>query len=290
MILITGAAGMSGTEIIKEFSAQGIPVRALVRDLSRASALDLDGVEVFEGDMSKPETLGRTLDGVEKVLLISSADPHMLQTQCTFVDACKSAGIRHVVKYSGAETGFRRSKFRFAEMHAQAEEYLEQSGLGFTHLRPSGFMQVYLWETPTILQRGELRLPMGDITLAPIDAVDIAKIAVRLLQAPGQEGKVYRLTGPEALTSAEIADFIGKAAGRPVDYVAITPEQRRKEMIAAGAPPYFADALLEQSIERLLNPHAAVHLEAHRAFGVEPTRFADFAMRSRQVFEASVAG
>ncbi len=148
----------------------------------------------------------------------------MLETQCTFVDACKSAGVRHVVKYSGAETGFRRSKFRFADMHAQAEEYLEQSGLDFTHLRPSGFMQVYLRETPSILQRGELRLPMGDITLAPIDAIDIAKIAVRLLQAPGQEGKVYRLTGPEALTTADIADLIAKAAGRSVRYVPITPE------------------------------------------------------------------
>ncbi len=289
MILVTGAAGMSGTEIIKEFSSQGVPVRALVRDLSRASALNLDGVEVVEGDMSKPETLGRVLDSVEKALLISSADPHMLETQCTFVDACKSAGVRHVVKYSGAETGFRRSEFRFADMHAQAEEYLEQSGLDFTHLRPSGFMQVYLWETPVILERGELRLAMGDITLAPADAIDIAKIAVRLLQAPDQEGKIYRITGPEALSTEEIADLIGKAAGRPVRYVAITPEQRHEEMIAAGAPPYFADALLEQSIERLRNPSAAVHLEAHRAFGVEPTRFADFAMRHRQMFQAPVA-
>jgi uncharacterized protein YbjT (DUF2867 family) len=145
-----------------------------------------------------------------------------------------------------------------------------------------------LWETPTILERGELRLAMGDITLAPIDAVDMAKIAVRLPQAPGQEGKVYRLTGPEALTTAEIADLIAKAAGRPVRYVAITPEQRHEEMIAAGAPPYFADALLEQSIERLRNPDAAVHLDGHRAFGVEPTRFADFAMRNRQIFKAPV--
>ena len=74
------------------------------------------------------------------------------------------------------------------------------------------------------------------------------------------------------------------------NYVAITPRQRREELIAAGTPPYFADALLEHSIERLLNPDAAVHLEAHRAFGVEPTCFADFAMRSRRVFESAVAG
>jgi uncharacterized protein YbjT (DUF2867 family) len=149
-------------------------------------------------------------------------------------------------------------------------------------------MQVYLWETPTILARGELRLAMGDITLAPIDAVDAAKIAVSALLATGQEGKVYRLTGPEALTTAEIAEHISRAAGRRVRYVAITPQQRHEEMLAAGAPAYFADALLEQSVERLRNPEAAIHDEAYLAFGVLPTRFKDFAMRNRQVFEVPV--
>jgi uncharacterized protein YbjT (DUF2867 family) len=283
MILVTGAAGMSGTEIIRQFVASKIPVRALVRSHSDTTALVAENVEIVEGDLARPETLGRALEDVEKALLISAADPAMLDTQCAFIDACKAAGVRHVVKFSGAETGFERAKFRFTQMHAQAEEYLEQSGLAFTHFRPSGFMQVYLRAAPMILGRGELRLPLGDITLAPIDIADIARIVVRLLQADGQEGRIYRMTGPEALTGHDIASHLGKAIGRPVRYVAISPEQRRDEMIAAGAPAYFADALLEQAIERLRNPHAAVHLEAHEAFGVTPTRFEDFAIRSREM-------
>lgn len=287
MILVTGAAGMSGTEIIKQFTAENVPVRALVRPGTDASALVAGNVEIVEGDMAQPETLGRALDGVDKALLISSANPAMLDTQCRFVDACKVAGVRHVVKFSGAETGFRRAKFRFAQMHAQAEEYLEASGLAFTHFRPSGFMQVYLWEAATILGRGELRLPHDEITLAPIDVLDIARVAVRLLQADGQEGRIYRMTGPQALTARQIAAIVGNAIGRPLRYVAITPQQRHDEMIAAGVPAFFADALLEQSEERLLNPTAAIHLEAHDAFGVTPTRFEEFAERTRGVFAAS---
>jgi uncharacterized protein YbjT (DUF2867 family) len=291
MILVTGAAGMSGMEIIREFVAQGVPVRALVRDRSKAGALAFNNrkVEIVEGDMSRPETLGRALSGIRKTLLISSANPQMLETQCTFVDACKSAGVPHVVKFSGAETGFERSKFRFSKMHAQAEEYLEQSGLAWTHLRPGGFMQVYLREARTIMERGELRLAIGDITLAPIDVVDIAKIAVAVLRAPGQEGKAYSITGPEALTGEQIAEVLSETAGLPVKYVAITPEERRREMLAAGTPTYFADALLEQSIERLRNPNATIHLEAHREFNVTPTYFADFAKRNASVFATSAA-
>lgn len=114
----------------------------------------------------------------------------------------------------------------------------------------------------------------------------VVRIVARLLQADGQEGRIYRMTGPEALTAREIASDIGNAIGRSLRYVAITPQKRHDELIAARVPRFFADALLEQSEERLLNPVAAVHLEAHEAFGVNPTRFKDFAMRIRDVFAA----
>lgn len=285
MILITGAAGLSGTHIVTELAAQGVPLRALVRDRAKASAVLPGNVDLVEGDMARPDTLGRALDGIEKALLLSSGDPGMLEAQCSFVDACKSAGVAHVVKFSGDETGFDRSKFRFARMHAQAERYLEQSGLAWTHLQPCGFMQVYLREANSIRETGELRLAAGEITLAPIDVLDIARIAAAVLQAPGQEGRRHLMTGPEALTMFRIADLISIAAGRSVNYVAITPEQRRQEMLAAGAPLYLADGLFEQSTERLRNPRAVLHLESHREFDVIPISFASFVKRNASVFQ-----
>src|SRR5262245_51906976 len=171
MILVTGAAGNNGQAAVRELSRQSVKVRALVRDASKATVIsDLANVEVVQGDMQKPETLSGALDGVERALLISSATPAMYDTQCTFIDAARAAGVRHVVKFSGKESsiGFNPHNFSFTRMHAQVEHHLEASGLDWTHIRPSQFMQVYLREAPSIASKGVLSLAAGDIDLSPI--------------------------------------------------------------------------------------------------------------------------
>src|SRR5262249_27571469 len=120
MILVTGAGGLNGSAIVGKFSRNGVAVRALVRDRSRAGALaKLPYVELVEGDMARPETLDRVLGGIDRALMISSADPELLETQCRFVDACKATGVAHVVKFSGKESGigFDAKKFPFTRMH-----------------------------------------------------------------------------------------------------------------------------------------------------------------------------
>ena len=94
MILITGAAGMSGRMIVEAMVRRGTPVRVLVRSQANASAFAArKGIEVVCADMSRPDTLAPALQGVKTVMLISSADEHMTHTQCTFVDAAKAAGV-----------------------------------------------------------------------------------------------------------------------------------------------------------------------------------------------------
>jgi uncharacterized protein YbjT (DUF2867 family) len=176
-ILITGAAGLNGTTTVHEFARHGEPIRALVR--SRAQARELDEipiVELVEGDLALPETLGPALDGVDRVLLISSTNPQMAETQCTFIDAAKKAGVGHVVKVSGLNAAV-DSAFRFTRMHGEIERHLERSGLAWTHLRPSQFMQVYFREVHTIVNEDAFYLPMGHERLAPVDVADIAKVA-----------------------------------------------------------------------------------------------------------------
>jgi uncharacterized protein YbjT (DUF2867 family) len=287
MILVTGAAGQNGAAVIREFARHRIPVRALVRDRRRTPAIDgLPAVEVVEGDMARASTLTAALDGVERALMISSADARLAETQCAFIDACRAAGVRHVVKFSGAESsiGYDPRKFRFTRMHEDVERYLEGSGLAWTHLRPSQFMQVYLREAPTIAAKGAMFLPFRDIRLSPIDIEDIAKIAFAVLRDGGHAGKSYDMTGPEALTMTEIAERIAAAIGKSVRYVAVTPEERRRSLLAAGVAPDFVDALDEQTAERLRHPDARVYLGTHEAFGVKPTTFAVFARRHAGVF------
>jgi len=287
MILVTGAAGLNGSAIVREFSRNGVAVRALVRDRSRAVALaELPFVELVEGDMARAETLDRILEGIDRALMISSSNSQMPETQCRFVDACKAAGVAHMVKFSGKESsvGFDANHFRFTRMHEEIERYLEQSGLIWTHLRPSQFMQVYLREAPTIAGKGLLQLPLDDVRLSPVDIEDIAKIAFALLTQGGHQGRAFEITGPQALSMAEIVAAISRAIGKPLRYQKTNIEEHRRGMEAAGLPPFIVDALIEQTLERLRHPQSRVELATHKLFGVTPTTFAEFARRHAAVF------
>jgi uncharacterized protein YbjT (DUF2867 family) len=280
MILVTGATGLSGSLVVQELARRNVPARLLVRNEAKAAPLkNLPGMELVKADMGRPETLAAALAGVDRALMISTANRDMLETQCRFIDACRDAGVRHIIKFSGAEPGFDPRKFLFTRMHEEIEDHLENSGLAWTHLRPSQFMQVYLREMPTIIADDAFYLPFADIELAPIDQADIAKIAVALLRDGGHEGKSYDMTGPEALTMHDIAERLSAAAGRTIRYVPVTPEERNQAMRARGIPAYFVDALDDQTRERLRHKKAKIRLGAHETFGVVPTTFAQFACR-----------
>ena len=287
MILVTGAAGLSGSAVVREFSRQGVKVRALVRDRSKVAALsELPYVELAEGDMARGETLNPALKGIKRVLMISSSNPLMVETQRRFIDACKAMGVAHVVKFSGKESGigFKAENFRFTRMHEEIERYLENSGLAWTHLRPSQFMQVYLREVPTISSKGLLLLPLDDAKLSPVDIQDIASIAFFTLTRDGHESRAFDITGPQTLSMAEIAADIEEAINKPVRYQNVSPEDRRRAMLAAGLPPFIVDALEEQAAERRRHPQSRVELGTHELFGIKPTTFAEFARRHASDF------
>jgi uncharacterized protein YbjT (DUF2867 family) len=173
-------------------------------------------------------------------------------------------------------------------MHAEVERYLEGSGVAWTHLRPSTFMQTFLREVPTILYEGTVNLPMADAELPPVDIDDIAQIA--LLRGTGHEAKRYEMTGPEALTMNEVAERISSAIDRPVRYIDTDPADYRNTLLAGGIPAYFADAMDELlSQRRHGSDESSVDLSTHRAFGVTPTTFAQFVARRAAVFRGEAA-
>jgi uncharacterized protein YbjT (DUF2867 family) len=284
-VLVTGASGLAGAAVIREFVRNRYPVRALVRSRAKARAFEaFPTVELVEGDMSRPATLEAALAGVDRVLLISSPDQQMAQRQSTFIDAASKADVRHIVKFSGLSAADVDTPFVFGSMHADIERYLEGSGLAWTHLRPGQFMTEYLREVPTILAQSALFLPLEDARLVPVDVGDIAKAAFALLTTPGHEAKIYAMSGPEALSMAEVAEQIARAIGRAVRYVPITREQRMQALLAAGVPSFSVEALDVQAGERLKGMEATVHPETHTALGIAPTRFAEFARRHAGAF------
>jgi uncharacterized protein YbjT (DUF2867 family) len=221
--------------------------------------------------------------------MISAPLMDMLETQNTFIDASKAAGVRHVIKFSGLDAR-PETPFPFGRMHKEIEEHLEKSGMAWTHLRPTGFMQEYLREAPSIVRDGAFYLPLADARLNPVDLADVAMVAFTLLRDGGHEGAIVPMTGPEALTMAEIADRISRAVGRPVRYVPISPAQRRQALIANGVPVEIVDALEAQAIDRLKGGlEAQVDLSAHRLFNVKPTTFFEFAKRNAEAFGGALA-
>jgi uncharacterized protein YbjT (DUF2867 family) len=284
MILVTGATGQHGRALLRRLSAKGIAARALVRSPAKAEAIAaLPHVEIVQGDMARPETLTGALQGIDRAILISSATPDMQDVQINFIDAARRAGVKHVVKFSGIAPNL-DSSFRFARMHGEIEKRLEASGMAWTHLRPGEFMTVYFRQVPNILNRGALLLPMEDARIASIDIEDIADVAVRVLTEDGHEGKIYHLTGPEALGMAEVAARLSAATGRTIRYVSVPPEDARKAQLAAGMPPFLADALFELFSERRKGMEAKVWPDSERLLGRRPASFAEFATRNAAAF------
>ena len=176
------------------------------------------------------------------------------------------------------------SPFRFARMHGEIERRLEASGMAFTHLRAGEFMHAYFRQVPSIIAREAFFLPMEDAKIASIDVGDIAEVAATVLTSPGHEGKIYPITGPETLSMAEVAEKLSVVTGKRIRYVNVTPEEAKRAQLAAGVPPYTADALAELFAERRKGKEAQVSPVIETIFGWRATSFDEFVRRNAAIF------
>jgi uncharacterized protein YbjT (DUF2867 family) len=242
VILVTGATGKVGQEVVRQLVAAGAPVRALVRDPIRASHIRLPGVEIVVGDLSQPQTLTGPLAGVEQVFLLSAPDPDQVTLQGNLIEAARQSGARRIVKVSVA--GGPDSGTQLGRWHWATEKQLEASGLAFTFLRPIWYMQQLLVFAPTIAATGSFQLPMGTGAVAIVDVRDVAAVAVCALTQSGHDRKIYDVTGPAALSFDEMADELSTAADRKIAYVHVPPDYGRKQLAGLGVPRWLADDMI----------------------------------------------
>jgi len=156
--------------------------------------------------------------------------------------------------------------------------------MAFTHLRAGEFMPAYFRQAPSIVAKGTLFLPMENAQIASIDVGDIAEVAATVLTSSGHEGKIYPLTGPEASSMAEVAEKLSTATGKTIRYVNVAPEDAKRAQLAAGMPPYMADALAELFAERRKGKESQVSPIVQMILGRRPISFDEFAMRNASVF------
>lgn len=285
MILITGATGTTGREVVKALRRLGAKdVRALVRDPARADFIRAAGFETVAGDFEQPETLDAALEGVERALLLTPPTPGTVKHHHDFIVAAASVGVRYVVKLSafGADADAPEG---FGRWHGQSENLLKTSGLKWTILRPNFFMQNLLGQAGQIAATDSIFQPLGDARASFIDVRDIAAVAARTLTEDGHEEQTYVLTGPEALSYRDVAAKLSEATGRAIDYVPILPEQFRAGALGAGLPEWLV-AALERLNELFLSGAAAEVTDAVSRVGrKEPNTFEQFARDHAAAFK-----
>lgn len=236
MILVT-TAGKVGGEASRLLAERGEPVRVLVRDPAKAPVLQQAGIEVAIGDLAVPGTLDQALQDVTAVILVSPAVPAQ---EIAVIEAAARAGASHVVKVTSKASA--DSPIARRRGQAAIEAALTASGLGWTLLRNNGYMQNFLMMAPAIARTDSFAAATGDGRVGHIDARDVGAVAAAIAAAPASHaGRTYWPTGPEALSSGEVAVILSKVLGREITFRPITFEEQRQAMISAGLPEPVAE-------------------------------------------------
>lgn len=245
-ILVTGATGNVGRQVVDQLLAAGADVRALARDPESAALPD--GAGVVRGDLSRPDTLHEALAGVDAVFLIwpfltAEGAPPVL-------DAIARHAPRVVyLSSSGVDDDADRQTDPINQLHADMERLLEKSGLEWTVLRSDTIASNARGWAEQIRATSVVRGP-GIAPTAVVHERDVAAVAVRALTGGGHAGARHVLTGPQVLSRAEQVRTIGEVIGRPTRFEAVPPEVARRRMLADGRPPALVEALLASAASR----------------------------------------
>jgi uncharacterized protein YbjT (DUF2867 family) len=258
-------------------------MRALVRDESKAQAIRDQGVEVVIGDFDKPETLDAAFSGMSKVYLVTSGNPDAVKQASNAIAAAKRAGRPHVVRLS-ALVPEPADKTVLGRMHQETEVELKSSGLPYTILRPTFFMQNTMMAAQTVASEGMVYMPMKDGKMGQVDVRDVVESAVAVLTGDGHEGKTYELTGPASISFHDVAAGLSKALGKEVTYVDVPVEAGTGAMVQMGFPQWVADAYGEIFVNFSQNGADRVTDNVERLTGHAPRSYEQFARDFAQVF------
>lgn len=250
-VLVVGSSGKVGRRVVEGLRAKGEQVRPAGRSVSGP------GTVIF--DWERPETWQEALAGIDRAFLIrpqAVADSQAAVGE--LLAAAQGSALRHVVLMTAYGTELdETSVFR------QEEKMVEVSGFDWTFLRPNWFWQNFSEGDlflPSIMTRDEIKAPAAEGAVSFVDTGDIAAVAVAAMTEPGHTGRAYSLTGPTAVTFADVAEAIGEACGRTVRYVDQDPTESLSELVAMGVPATFAE----------LSRHLYDTVRAGYAAGVEP--------------------
>jgi uncharacterized protein YbjT (DUF2867 family) len=287
MILITGASGTAGREVLRAVAKSGGKHRAMYRSAVEARKAP-PGTETVVADFAKKETLGPVLRGVESVYLVCGPVPDLVELESNMIDACVEAGVAHVVLNSALGAGdYDKS---FPSWHRKVEDKLRGTKLSWTILRPNSFHQnTVTYYAPSIRAQGVFYSSLGDARMSYLDVRDVAGAVAKTLAGKQYSGKIYELNGPEALTMSEVAEKIAKHSGRPVKYVDIPMETQGKSMLDQGMPGWQVTALLDLQQYYVNGKGGGVDDVLQRLLGRTPVSMDEFLGENAAAFRVQSA-
>jgi uncharacterized protein YbjT (DUF2867 family) len=237
MILVTGATGNVGGELVRALAGAGQPVRALVR-AGREPGFPAGGQPVA-GDLNQPESLRPALAGVQALFLY----PGYQDMAGTLAEA-RQAGVSRVVMLSGSSAASGDRSNAVSRYMIESEETVRASGLEWTMIRSFGFMSNTVQWVPQLAAGDLIRAPFAGVAVAMIDPYDIAAVAAAALTSDGHGGRVYTVSGPEPLRPADRVRILGEVLGRDLRFEGQPDDEARAEMSAA-MPPEYVDAFFD---------------------------------------------
>ncbi|MFI6167873.1 NAD(P)H-binding protein [Nocardia sp. NPDC051052] len=284
MILITGATGTIGSEIVRQLVARGEQVRAVTRDPAQASLPA--GVEVVRGDYHEPASIAAAAAGADAAFIVGILGPEYVDADRTLITTARDAGVRRIVKLSAIGTG-EKAVGGIGSWHLPGEQAARESGVDWTILRPSSFASNTLSWADAIRNDQPVPSMTGSGRQGVVDPRDVSAVAVQALLSSDHAGRVYTLTGPELLTSADQVAVLAEVLGQPLEVVDVQNEAAREHMRSAGLSEAFIDAALAGQAYVRGGGNAVVTDDLRQALGRAPRTYAEWAADHAAVFRAA---
>ena len=244
MILITGATGKTGSATAKSLGEKGETFRALIRNEEKKEGLESLGGEVVIGSIENTEVVNQSMQGVKTVLVLLPNSESQLALEKQLVDSAKQAGVERIVKMSSIEATPDATS-PIPKLHLESEEYIKQSGLAWTMIKPNFYMQNLLASAGTIKEQGKIFLPMGDGKTGMIDTTDVGQVLAKVLSEDGHESMNHEITGPEILSFYEVAEIFSQVLGKQVDYVDVPMDAYKETLGQFLTNQWHLDAVID---------------------------------------------
>ena len=281
MIVVTGATGNVGRELVQTLIASGTEVIAVSRNIADAALPER--VHARPADLADPETLPQAFDGATALFLMLSGAGAQQTDVTAVLQVAKASGVERVVLLSSQGVLTRPNSPTHGILMRTIEQAVEQSGIDWTILRPGGFASnAYAW-AETIRAQRAVYAPFGDVGLPVIDPADIAAVAAAALQQDGHAGNAYLLSGPALVTPRQRAAAISEALSEPIQFIEIDRQQALEQM-TQFMPESIADTTLN-ILGQLTPDEQQISPDVHGILGRPENTFADWIKRNIATFK-----